>query len=164
MRVRPLSLGLILIGLSACQPKDPDAYVEKSWVRLAAVADQPAAAYFTLYGGAKDDALIAVHSDVVVSTSLHETMSGMGQGAAAMSMMKPLTSVSVPARFSAELPASEFVCDGFATVGQLSDAFGTPSASKSPDGSCHGCIANVSAVFASLFSACADATLAAGAS
>ena len=84
----------MLLALTGCQPKSDSVYVDHSWVRLAAIPDQPAAAYFRLTGGPTDDALIAVHADPVIKTELHESMVGM-EG---MTGMKPLTTVPVPAR------------------------------------------------------------------
>lgn len=45
-----------------------------AWVRLPAVAGRPAAAYFTLTGGAGDDALIGVSSPAAQRSELHESM------------------------------------------------------------------------------------------
>ena len=80
--------------LVACQPQNADVYVDKSWVRLNAVAGQPAAAYFRLIGGKSADTMFAIHADQAIKIELHETMVGMN----GMSGMKPLDSVKVPAR------------------------------------------------------------------
>jgi len=93
MRVIIGVLSLSLVALTGCQPQNPDVNVEKSWVRLSAVPDQPAAAYFTLTGGASDDSLVAIHADTVQRTELHETMVGMK----GMSTMAPLERVALPA-------------------------------------------------------------------
>ena len=84
----------VAVALSACQPQSADVYVDKSWVRLNAVAGQPAAAYFRLTGGQNDDTMFAIHADQAIKIELHETMAGMN----GMSGMTPLDSVKVPAR------------------------------------------------------------------
>lgn len=77
--------------LSACaQPKQ--LYVSDAWVRLPAVKGRPAAAYFTLHGGAADATLINVSTEVAIRTELHETRKVNG-----MTTMAPLASVAVPA-------------------------------------------------------------------
>jgi copper(I)-binding protein len=84
-------LALIVAG---CQTASTDVSVENAWIRLAAVPNQPAAAYFTLTGAVADDTLIAVHNDNVIKAELHESMAGMK----GMDEMKPLASVLVPAK------------------------------------------------------------------
>lgn len=48
--------------------------VSNAWVRLPAVPGRPAAAYFTLSGGAADDALVSVTTPAAKRTALHESM------------------------------------------------------------------------------------------
>jgi len=94
--IRALLLSLTLVV--GCQSANTDVTVEKAWIRLAAVPNQPAAAYFTLTGGAADDTLIAVHNDNVIKAEMHESMAGMSNMAGmSMSEMKPVASVQVPA-------------------------------------------------------------------
>jgi len=102
----------MLLGLAACSSTPADPTVEHAWVKLSAVQGQPAAAYFTLRGGAKDDALVNVTSPEAGSAMFHETEtkpannSGMGNmadmpgmsGMSGMSMMKPLMKILVPAK------------------------------------------------------------------
>lgn len=95
MHAKLLGLSALLL-IGGCQPKSEDPVVSKAWIRLAAVKGQPAAAYFTISGGARDDSLYDVHNDYVVRTELHESMAGM-QG---MTTMKPLGTVPVAARAS----------------------------------------------------------------
>lgn len=77
--------------LAGCQqPKQ--LYVSDAWVRLGAVKGRPAAAYFTIHGGAADATLINVSTDVAIKAEMHET-NKMG---AAMTMAT-VTSVPVPA-------------------------------------------------------------------
>lgn len=94
--IRALFLSLTL--LAGCQSANTDVTVERAWIRLAAVPGQPAAAYFTLTGGAANDTLIAVHNDNIIKAEIHETMAGMlNMAGMTMSEMKPLASVQVPA-------------------------------------------------------------------
>lgn len=48
--------------------------VSNAWVRLPAVPGRPAAAYFTLSGGAADDAVVSVTTPAAQRTELHESM------------------------------------------------------------------------------------------
>lgn len=85
----PVFAAAVLAGCS--QPKELS--VTDAWVRLPAVAGRPAAAYFTLHGGAADATLIAVSTDVAIRAELHETRSESGQ-----TTMAALPAVPVPAR------------------------------------------------------------------
>lgn len=95
----------ILLGaaltLGACVPGNDFVEMKHSWVRLGASADQPAAAYFTLVGGPKDDTLFAVHADNAVSAQMHQTVTTGGMkdmpGMKGMSEMKPVDKLVVPA-------------------------------------------------------------------
>lgn len=62
--------------------------IENAWVRLPAVPGRPAAAYFTLQGGAADATLVRVETTAARSTGMHRS-SAAG--------MRPLASVAVPA-------------------------------------------------------------------
>jgi copper(I)-binding protein len=66
--------------LAACHPRTSEPKVTEAWVRLPAVAGQPAAAYFTIHGGRAPANLV------------HQSMAGM-QG---MTIMAPLDHVDVP--------------------------------------------------------------------
>ena len=52
--------------------------VENPWVRLPAVAGRPAAAYFTLKGGAADARLLEISSPQALRVELHETKMDKG--------------------------------------------------------------------------------------
>ena len=80
------------LALAACGgPPTLDA--DGAWVRLPAVPGRPAAAYFTLHGGAADATLIDVRAPLAIRSELHETMSAGG-----MTTMQPLRRIAVPAR------------------------------------------------------------------
>jgi periplasmic copper chaperone A len=90
MRRAPL---LILLLLAACHRGPAEPVVTRAWVRLPAVAGQPAAAYFTLTGGRHATRLVRMETALAVRTELHESMTGAG----GMSMMTPLDHVDLPA-------------------------------------------------------------------
>jgi copper(I)-binding protein len=97
MRVILVAL-FIALALAGCLAQSQDVTVDNVWIRLAAVPGQPAAGYFTLHGAATDDKLIAVHNENAIKVELHESMTGMpDMNGMAMSEMKPLTAVPVPA-------------------------------------------------------------------
>ena len=84
---------LAVTALAGCQEPEPrQPSVRDAWVRLAAVPGRPAAAYFTLAGGAEPERLIAVESPRVATVELHA--GGMEGG---MMTMKPLPGADVPA-------------------------------------------------------------------
>lgn len=86
-------LGLPALTLSACgQPKQ--LYADHAWVRLGAVKRNPAAAYFTLHGGPGAATLINVTTDVAIKSEMHESMAA---AAGAMTTMKPIQQVAIPA-------------------------------------------------------------------
>ncbi|WP_380878244.1 hypothetical protein ACFB49_16210 [Sphingomonas sp. DBB INV C78] len=88
-----LALPLAAVALAACQPAAPkDATVSDAWIRLSPVADRPAAAYFTVHGGAAAERLIAVESSKAGRIELHE--GGMKDG---MMTMRAIDGVDVPA-------------------------------------------------------------------
>jgi periplasmic copper chaperone A len=87
MRVAP-ALTLVLaffLALAGCK-REPVLAVDGVWVRLNAVERGPAAAYFTVHGGPKDDRLLQVTSTVVIEIELHESMNHGG-----MASMKPIS-------------------------------------------------------------------------
>ncbi len=84
---------LALLTLGACA-KPQALAVDGGWVRLAANPDAPAAAYFTVHGGAKADTLTAVSTDQARKAEMHETMAMNGS----MTTMTPLRQLAVPAQ------------------------------------------------------------------
>ena len=81
------ALGLAATILMGCSTKPKETYVDHAWVRLGAVAGNPAAAYFTIHGGPNPQTLINVTTDVAVRSEMHESQGGA---------MKPVTGVPVP--------------------------------------------------------------------
>jgi copper(I)-binding protein len=92
MRSLPAA-GLALLFLSACGSNGSEKPgVEDVHVRLAAVADRPAAGYFTLKGSRVDDRLLRIDSAVVNKIELHESgMSG------SLMTMRQMADVPLPA-------------------------------------------------------------------
>jgi copper(I)-binding protein len=78
--------------LAACHPRTSEPKVTEAWVRLPAVAGQPAAAYFTIHGGRAPAKLVRIESALAAKTEMHQSMAGM-QG---MTTMAPLDNVDVP--------------------------------------------------------------------
>lgn len=90
---RPLLALLALASLAACEKPAPrELAISDAWVRLAAVPGNPAAAYFTVHGGATADRLASVNSDKVATVEMHKM--GMENG---MMTMEPLPEPEVPA-------------------------------------------------------------------
>jgi periplasmic copper chaperone A len=89
-----LTLLASLILLTGCHGRNSEPKVTEAWVRLPAVAGQPAAAYFTIHGGRNDEKLVRMESALAAKTEMHQSMTGM-QG---MSTMAPLDHLDVPAR------------------------------------------------------------------
>ncbi|KQT32053.1 hypothetical protein ASG29_09380 [Sphingomonas sp. Leaf412] len=84
-----------------------------AWVRLAAVPGRPAAAYFTLHGGAGAATLAQVSAPGVARIELHESrMTGNG-----MMAMNALADVPVPAGATVK----------FAPAGNHAMLFGVPA-------------------------------------
>ncbi|MES2753914.1 MAG: copper chaperone PCu(A)C [Pseudomonadota bacterium] len=81
----------LFAALGGCQ-QAKEITISDGWLRLAAAPGRPAAAYFTLHGGATDATLLSVTSPVAIRTELHESMK---QGAAMT--MRPLQQVALPA-------------------------------------------------------------------
>ena len=82
-----------LLLVTACHSRSEAPAVTEAWVRLPAVAGQPAAAYFTIHGGGADEKLVRMASTLAQRTEMHESMKGMS---GAMAMV-PLDHVDVPA-------------------------------------------------------------------
>ncbi|MBW4331858.1 copper chaperone PCu(A)C [Stakelama sp. CBK3Z-3] len=88
---------MILIStamLAACgrTPEQPRA--DHAWIRLSAIAGRPAAEYFDLDGGRRDDALVAARTPAAARAELHESMKTRD---GAMMTMKKLDRVPLPA-------------------------------------------------------------------
>lgn len=99
---RTITAVMALIALPACQPKGADKpAVKDARVRLAVVPGGPAAGYFTLKGGAKDDRLLRIDSAVVNKIELHESVMNGG-----VMTMRPLAEVPVPAGATVEFAPS----------------------------------------------------------
>jgi copper(I)-binding protein len=93
-----LALSLVLLALAGCHPGgDGKPSVKHAWVRLAAVPDRPAAAYFTLEGGHDDDRLVRIDSAVVDKIELHR---GTTEGG--VMRMRPMKDVALPAGATVE--------------------------------------------------------------
>lgn len=82
------ALAALPLALASCGPPSP-LHVDGAWIRLPAVPGRPAAAYFTVHGGPRDETLIDVSCDVANHAEMHESMGGG---------MKRLQEVHVPAR------------------------------------------------------------------
>lgn len=81
-----------LLATGGCNRKASQPRATQAWVRLPAVAGQPAAAYFTVSSGSADR-LVKVETALAERAELHESMAG----AHGMMTMKPLAGVDVPA-------------------------------------------------------------------
>ena len=87
-----IAAGFVLTLLAACQPP-AQLLVEKAYVQLSPVKDNPSALYFTVRGGPGDTVLRSITSPSVLRLEMHETVEDNG-----MAMMRPLGSVAVPTR------------------------------------------------------------------
>lgn len=95
MRLLPLLIATAM--LAGCQ-QPREIHVDRGFVRLAAVPGHPAAAYFTVHGGAADTVLISVASEVAIKSEMHESMSAGGSGGAGgMMTMTPIRDLPLPA-------------------------------------------------------------------
>lgn len=95
---RFLTATIALVALAACHPKGSEKpAITDARVRLAAVADRPAAGYFTMKGARADDRLLRIDSAVVDKIELHE--SAMNGG---MMTMRQLAEVPLPAGATVE--------------------------------------------------------------
>ena len=84
---------LIPFLINGCHQRGAEPRVREAWIRLPAVAGQPAAAYFTIRGGRGDEVLVRMESALATKTEMHQSMRGM-QG---MTSMAPLDHVDIPA-------------------------------------------------------------------
>ncbi len=80
-----------VVLLAACQPAE-NVTIDKAWVRLSAVPDNPSAAYFTMTGGARDATLTGVAAPSATRTEMHENMTSGG-----MTSMAPIKAIAVRA-------------------------------------------------------------------
>lgn len=87
------ALPALLLLLAGCHGRASEPKISEAWVRLPAVAGQPAAAYFTVHGGRADARLVRIESALAAKTEMHQSMAGM----AGMATMTPLDQVDVPA-------------------------------------------------------------------
>lgn len=92
LKISLLAAGLAFSALSACQPP-AQLLVEKAYVQLSPVKDNPSVLYFTVRGGPADTQLRSISSAYIQRLEMHETVEENG-----MSMMKPISSVDVPTR------------------------------------------------------------------
>jgi len=93
MRLHVAAFALLsAFGLSSCA-KDEYLYIDKGWVNLAAVDGNPAAAYFTIHGGAQADTLIGVSSPVAIKSEMHDMANEGG-----IMKMRQIQSVPIPAK------------------------------------------------------------------
>ena len=91
-RLVPLAAAASLLGACQSERQPAPLAVDEAWVRLAPVAGQPAAAYFTIRGGGRESRLVSVTSPEAQRVELHESRMEGG-----MSRMRPLAEVPVPA-------------------------------------------------------------------
>lgn len=87
------ALPILAITVLAGCGDAPRLAVDGGYVRLAAVPRSPAAAYFTVHGGADATRLLSVSTDVAIKAEMHESMNAGG-----MSSMRPLDTLPIPAR------------------------------------------------------------------
>jgi len=90
---RRLALLAPLLILTGCHMRNAEPKVTEAWVRLPAVAGQPAAAYFTIQGGRSAKTLVRMESALATKAEMHRNMPGM----AGMTSMAPLDHVDLPA-------------------------------------------------------------------
>lgn len=91
-----------LLLVAACHSRTSEPQVTRAWIRLPAVAGQPAAAYFTIHGGRRAERLVRMESALAAKTEMHQSMAGMG----GMATMAALSHVDVPARATVEFKPS----------------------------------------------------------
>jgi periplasmic copper chaperone A len=97
MRIAAIA-ALALLALAGCH-HEATLSADHAWVRLPAVPGNPGAGYLTIHGGPEPARLIAVESTAAGSTELHASMKmdGGGKGMGAMTGMKRLDGLDVPA-------------------------------------------------------------------
>jgi copper(I)-binding protein len=96
MRLRhllPAALLLpVVVGCHLQGRYHPDKpYADQAWVRLNAVAGQPAVAYLTIHGGKKSGALTSVETQWAMSSELHDSMQSNG-----MASMASVSRITLP--------------------------------------------------------------------
>lgn len=82
--------GVALLSLAACTPPPPTLSIDKGYIRLNAVPNRPAVAYFTIHGGTSDVTLLSVTTPVSVKSELHESMSHQSMNGGTMAKMTPI--------------------------------------------------------------------------
>jgi copper(I)-binding protein len=82
-----------LLLIAGCHSRSSEPKVTEAWVRLPAIAGQPAAAYFTIHGGRSALRLVRIETALAAKTEMHRSMTGMDH----MATMVPLDHVAVPA-------------------------------------------------------------------
>jgi copper(I)-binding protein len=82
----------LVLLLAGCHHHGHRLHAGKAWVRLAAVAGQPAAAYLTIHGGREPNRLLAIDSPAAKSSELHQSMKNGD-----MASMQRVDGVDVPA-------------------------------------------------------------------
>lgn len=93
MRLLAAASILAALALGSSCAREPKLSVDGAWVRLSAAPRGPAAAYFTVHGGPKDDRLMEVSSPVVIRIEMHQSMTSGG-----MASMKAIDGgVAIPA-------------------------------------------------------------------
>lgn len=84
------AIAVLAVSLAACQqPKQ--VHVTDGWVRLPAVKDRPAVAYFKLNGGEETVRVVSITSPVAIRSEMHETMQH-----GSMSSMTPVANLDLP--------------------------------------------------------------------
>ena len=92
MHFRLTTIALATALLTSCGPT-PQLRVNEAVLKLSPVDSNPSALYFTIRGGAKDNALINVNTPSALRTEMHESAIDPKTGAMTM---KPLRRVEVP--------------------------------------------------------------------
>jgi len=90
------ALAAAALTLSGCGDnlgQGPVLHVASGYIEMGATPDRPAAGYFTIEGGPRDVALMAVSSDLAQRVEMHESVKENG-----VVSMKPLLSAPVPAK------------------------------------------------------------------
>jgi copper(I)-binding protein len=85
--------------VAACAPANATVSVTDAWLRASPMAADAAAGYMTLTGGATEDKLLAVTSDIAQAVELHESKMDSNN----VMSMSPVDSIVVPASGQAEL-------------------------------------------------------------
>ena len=78
-----------LLSLAACR-EPPTLSIDKGYIRLNAVPNRPAVAYFTIHGGTADVTLLSITSPVSVKSELHQSMTRQAANGGHMATMAPI--------------------------------------------------------------------------